>query len=219
MTSDTHKITDIQVQEKRKDRFSVFLDGQFAFGVDQNVLLQSGIAKGDELSAAQIQAILGLEEKKKARDKALRLLAVRARSEKEIMDRLKQAKYSVRIIEEVITELKRLKLLNDADFAVMFARNRVISKPTGEYMLKQELKAKGLSEKDIKQGIEAAFNEKPQTQQALELAIKIKARHRNQEEYKARKKVNDHLLRRGFSWDIVNDIMDKWNNLEEQVIE
>jgi len=213
------QVTDIQVQEKRKDRFSIFLDGEFAFGVDQDVLLQSGIAKGDVLTPAQVQAMIGLEERKKACDKALRLLAVRARSEKELTDRLRQAKYSVRIIEEVIAELKRLKLLNDSDFAVMFARNRVITKPTGEYMLKQELKAKGLSEEDIQHGLAAAFQEKPEQQQALELAIKLKARHRQEEENKARKKVNDHLLRRGFSWDIVNDIMDKWDNLEGQTLE
>ncbi|HPG41354.1 MAG TPA: RecX family transcriptional regulator [bacterium] len=213
------QVTDIQVQEKRKDRFSIFLDGEFAFGVDQDVLLQSGIAKGDVLTPAQVQAMIGLEERKNARDKALRLLAVRARSEKELTDRLRQAKYSVRIIEEVIAELKRLKLLNDSDFAVMFARNRVITKPTGEYMLKQELKAKGLSEEDIQNGLDAAFQEKPEQRQALELAIKLKARHRQDEEIKARKKVNDHLLRRGFSWDIVNDIMDKWDNLEEQTLE
>jgi len=211
--SDFRKVTDIQVQVKRKNRYSVFLDNEFAFGLDQDVLLKSGIAKGDELSAEQINKLQELEEKKKAKDKAIRLLAVRARSTQEIRDRLKQAKYTEQVIEWVVRELERLHLLKDSEFAVMFARNRMVTKPVGEFLLKRELKAKGLSAEDIQKGVEAAYMEISEVDFARKLAVKTKRKYRTLDEAKARQKTNDFLLRRGFSWDIVNDIMDNWERL------
>lgn len=210
-----HKVTDIQVQVKRNSRYSVFLDGEFAFGIDQDVLLRSGIARGDELSEEQINKILELEEKKNAKDKAIRLLAVRARSKKEIRDRLQQANFNEQVIEWVIAELERLELLNDSLFAVMYARNRMVTKPVGEFLLKQELKVKGLSEDDIQKGVKEAYLELSEGKIARNLAVKTKKKYRNLNEIKARQKTNDFLLRRGFSWDIVNDIMDNWENLTE----
>jgi len=214
--SDLRKVTDIQVQVKRNNRYSVFLDDEFAFGLDQDVLIKSGIAKGDELSEEQINKILDLEEKKKAKDKAIRLLAVRARSKKEIHDRLQQAKFNEQVIGWVVGELERLGLLNDAEFAVLFARNRMVTKPVGEFLLKQELRAKGLSGDDIQKGLLAAYEEVSEAKAARDLAIRAKRKYRNLDEIKARKKTNDFLLRRGFSWDIVNDIMDNWETLKDR---
>ncbi len=208
-------VTDIQVQVKRNSRYSVFLDGEFAFGIDQDVLLKSGIARGDELSEEQVNKILELEEKKKAKDKAIRLLAVRARSKKEIRDRLRQVNCNEQVIGWVIAELERLELLNDSLFAIMYARNRMVTKPIGEFLLKQELQAKGLSEENIQKGVQEAYLEVSEVKIARNLAAKTKRKYRNLDEIKARQKTNDFLLRRGFSWDIVNDIMDNWENLTE----
>jgi len=213
--SELRKVTDIQVQVKRNNRYSVFLDDEFAFGLDQDVLIKSGIARGDELSEEQIDKILDLEEKKKAKDKAIRLLAVRARSKKEIYDRLHQAKFSEQVIGWVVSELERLELLNDAKFAVMFARNRMVTKPVGEFLLKQELRAKGLSGEEIQKGVQAAYLEVSEAKVARDLAVRAKRKYRNLDEIKARQKTNNFLLRRGFSWDIVNDIMDNWELLTD----
>ena len=52
------KITAIEIQCKRKNRRSIFLDGEFAFGIDVEVLLRQGLGVGDELSQQQIDDIL-----------------------------------------------------------------------------------------------------------------------------------------------------------------
>ena len=211
--SQMRKITLIQLQAKRKDRYNVYLDGEFAFGLHQDVLLESGIAAGDELTAEQIDHILTLEDKKRAKEKALRLLAVRARSRKELSDRLRQAKFSIETIENTLHVLERLKLVNDAEFAVSFGRNRTVTKPSGSFLLRQELKVKGLNEEDIQKGLTAAFAEKSEADLAWELAVKSKKRYASQEELKAKKRVSDFLLRRGFQWDVVSDVIENWERL------
>jgi len=208
-----HKITSIQVQVKRKDRFSVFLDGEFAFGIHQDVLIKSGIAQGDELDSGQIEKILCLEERRAAKEKAMRLLAVRSRSNKEIADRLRQAKFPDDVIDWVIPELERVGLLNDFEFAKMFARSRMITKPVGEFLLRRELKQKGLSEEQIEKGVEEAYAETSEVKVAWTIAAKRKKRYLVLEEMKAKKRLSDFLIRRGFNWEIVKDIIGDWENL------
>ena len=212
--SRTKKITSIEIQAKRKDRFSIFLDGEFAFGIHQEILLKSGIARGDELDEKQIEQILSIEDEKKAKDKAFRLLAVRARSKKEIITRLAQAGFSERVISTVVEDLESHKFINDAEFATMFARSRMITRPVGVFVLRLELQQKGLTEEDIENGIEAAYKDIDEKSVAWELAKKRKKVVRKLEETKAKKRVSDFLLRRGFGWDIVKDIMEHWEQID-----
>jgi len=87
-------ITGITVQKKKKNRYSIFINDEYAFALDDDVLLKSGIARGDAVSPERVDQIIKLQENKHARDKATRLLAVRPRSKKEIMERLQQSKFS-----------------------------------------------------------------------------------------------------------------------------
>ncbi len=205
-------ITQIAIQQKRKNRCSIFLDDAYAFGLDQEVVLQFGLKKGDVLTEQQIENILLNEEKKRAKDRALNFLSYRDRSEKEIRTRLKNVGYDENIIEWVIYELKRLKFLDDERFAQSFAQTQMITRPAGEYFLKRELKQKGVAEELIEQTIEKTFEEKDQFSVALELAQQKKKRYKNIDEMKAKKRVSDFLLRRGFSWDVVSEVMEQWEH-------
>ena len=207
------KITSIERQAKRSDRYSVFLDGEFAFGIHEDVLIKSGIAKGDLLNETQIENIIEKETRRKAKEKSFRLLSVRARSRKELVDRLKMAKFSQPVIDSVLEDLEKLNLINDSDFAKIYARSRMVTRPAGEFLLRQELKQKGVSEKDVESGVEEAYREKSEQTLARELAVKRKKRLASVEETKAKKRMSDFLLRRGFSWDIVKDIIENWDNL------
>ena len=82
------QITSIEPQKKRSGRFNIFLDGEFAFGIDENVLVKNAIKKGQELSNVQIAKIIKDNELAKLFDKSLRFLSYRPRSEKETVDYL-----------------------------------------------------------------------------------------------------------------------------------
>ena len=77
--------------------------------------------------------ILLFDEKKKAKDRALNLLSYRDRSQKEIFDKLKSLNYEEHIVEWVIEELKRIKLIDDARFAVSFAKTKMVRSFGGLY--------------------------------------------------------------------------------------
>jgi len=208
------KITQIVIQKKRKNRCSIFLDDEYAFGLDQDVVVQFGLKKGDFLTDQQIDDILFNEEKKKAKDRALRFLSYRDRSEKEIRTKLKDVGYDDKIVEWVISELKRLRFIDDRRFALNYAQSQMLIRPKGEYVLKRELKQKGIDEELIDQTIEAIYQEKDQLAFALELAQRRKKHYKIDDEMKVRKRVSDFLLRRGFGWDIVSEVMELWDQFD-----
>ena len=207
-------ITQITVQKKRKNRCSIFLDDEYAFGLDQDIVLQFGLKKGDQLAEQQIEKILLNEEKKKAKDRALNFLSYRDRSEKEIRTKLKDVGYNEQIIDWVIKELKRLKFLDDKRFAQSYAQTQMITRPMGEYFLKRELKQKGINSELIEQTVEKVYEEKDQFSVAMELAQQRKKRYQNIDDMKMKKRVSDFLLRRGFGWDVVSEVLEQWENLE-----
>ncbi len=210
---ETKKITKIVVQKKRKNRCSIFLDEEFGFGLHQDIVLKYKLKKGDVLTTDQIEDILISEEKNKAKERAIKFLSYRDRSEKEMVTKLHQIGYDESIIDFVINDLKRAGLIDDERFARSYAQTKMITRPMGEYLLVRELKQKGVDEDLIDQTIESTYQEKDQQQIALELAQKKKKQLKNVEETKARKRVADFLLRRGFDWGIISDLFDRWDEI------
>ncbi len=203
------KVTKIEVQKKRTNRCNIYLDDEFAFGLDQDILLKFDLYKGRELSEADIEKILDSEEKKNAKDRAIKFLSYRDRSEKEIIDKLKEIGFHRDVIDCTLSELKRMKFIDDKRFAISFANTKMISKPVGEFLLRRELSAKGIEEEYIEQAVEQAYLEKDQETIALELAKNRWRRYKNLESYKAKKRISDFLLRRGFNWDVTSSVLER----------
>lgn len=206
-------ITKIVVQKKRKDRVSIFLNDEFAFGLHQDIVFQFALKKGDQLSENQIEEMLVSEEKKKAKERGLNFLSYRDRSEKEMRTKLKDVGFDESIIDWLIEDLKRLDLINDRKFALNFASSKLTIKPMGEFLLKRELFQKGIHPALIDETIEKVYSELSQQELACQLADKRKRMLNNIDEQKAKKRVSDFLLRRGFNWDIVSQVIEQWGDI------
>ena len=205
------QITKLEVQQKKKNRCSVYLDTVFAFGISVDLVVQFGLKKGRSLSEAEIADIQLEESKRHAKDRAIRFLSFRDRSEKEVVDKLRSLKLEDPVINWVMDELKRMQLIDDQRFARAFAQNKMITKPMGEYLLRRELTAKGITEVVAQQAIDQIYQEYEPVALAKELAIKQAKKNRRLEPVKLKKRVSDFLLRRGFGWDIIHDVMDELN--------
>lgn len=201
------KITAVEIQQKNKNRVSIFLDNDFAFGLDATIVAQHGLKKGDCLTKAQITHILLREERKRIKDRAYRYLAARAHSEKELTTKLVQKGFDKKLIDEVIAELKELNFVDDLAFAVSYARNRIIKKPIGEKLLRRELWQRGINEELVEKAVQEAYSAKTQTDLAKELVKGREARYANLEDWRTKKKLGDFLLRRGFDWDLVREVL------------
>lgn len=139
-------------------------------------------------------------------DRALRFLSYRPRSEKEITNFLKRKKVEPSIINKILQKLKEQDLVNDEEFAKWWIEQRQGSRPRGIRVIKMELKQKGISDELITSYQLLITNQLELAKKALEKKVKS---YRNLPREKAYRKLSQFLLRRGFDWDTVKEVIDE----------
>lgn len=162
---------------------------------DQRTL---ALREGDRVDEADLRHTLLLSQYPVALNRAVRLLAVRARSAYEIEKRLADACYLDDTVEMVLEKLKTLSLVNDETFAVQWARERS-ARQIGSARILYELRQKGVDETAAQQAVEALGSQK-QGESAAALAEKLLKRYRTHPAADARRKAMAAMLRRGYSY-------------------
>lgn len=144
--------------------------------------------------------------RQKTFDRAVNLLAFKARSVSEIRERLMEKNWaSAEIVDEVIEKLTFYGYLNDEAFAKSVASSQLRQKPVGRRVLEQKLKRKKLDKETVEEAIEKALEETPETDlidRAIARRLRLKGTPETRED---KKKFYDYLLRQGFSYDLVGD--------------
>lgn len=201
-------VTRIEAQKKRSYRYSIYLDGEFAFGLDREVLYENPLHTGDELSQSEIDKLLHQEEIAQAKGKALSLISYRARSVEEISERLSQKRFSESVISGVIEALVRAGLLDDRQFANAYIHTRMAQKPMSKRLLKKELRRKGIKDEIIQEAVENEYGDASEAEVAAQLADR-RRKNLPSDKKKAARRLSDYLRRRGFSWSVVRPIVDE----------
>ncbi len=188
------KITSIKQQIKRKGRYSVFVDEKYAFSLSEDALLESKLASGDELTAAQLKEFKKLSEDDKLYNQTLRYALLRLRSRWEMEFYLERKKASPDLAERILNKLSNAGMLDDEKFTQAFVADRRLLKPTSKRKLIAELRKKRISSEIIEQVV----NENPGSEQT---ALRdIVERKRRQAKYQDDEKLMQYLARQGFSY-------------------
>jgi regulatory protein len=137
-------VTAIQPNARRKSRLDVYLDGVAAGDLSRRVARERSLRPGVELSQQQFDAIVAEDRRRMALDTAVRMLARRPHSEREVRRRLKQRRLEESIIDATIERLREAKLLDDAEYARSFAEARDRTSPRSRRLLVQELRSAGV---------------------------------------------------------------------------
>ncbi|MCA1818137.1 MAG: recombination regulator RecX [Acidobacteria bacterium] len=145
-------------------------------------------------------------EKSRARtlQRAVKLLAAKPRSVEELRERLAEKESATEeAVEYAIKKLSEYGYLNDEQFAVSFAQSRVRQKPVGRQRLARDLKTKKLDKETAERALEKVYEETPE-EKLIDEAIARRVRLRGRPTTRAAtKSLFDHLLRRGFSYDLI----------------
>ena len=200
------QITAIKPQEKRKNRFNVYLDGQFALAISSELLVKEGLKVGQELSPQKTEELVTKDRLGRAQEQIYRFLCYRPRSEKEIHDYLGKKKLKDEEKEKIIKKLKEEKLIDDLEFARWFLEQRQTFRPKGSYALRQELRQKGIGEKIIDQVLPNKEEELSLAKKALVKAEKKYASFLGREK---KEKLMAYLRRRGFPWEAIKKAVDE----------
>ncbi len=204
-------ITKIERQKKDPSRRSVFIDGEFAFGVSLDGLVQFSLYEGRELSNTESEQLQQSVQEDDAKRTALKYLSRRPRTEKEIADYLAKKKYDHSTAQRVIGKLNGLHLLDDSEFARMFCRDKILRKPVGERVLRSALLRKGVNKEIIDAVMPEFFSYDAERELALTAGKKqytklLRSRSRI-EKLQLKNRLFNFLLHRGFDFDTVQYVV------------
>jgi regulatory protein len=197
-------ITALKFQQRNKERVSVYLDGEYAFGLAATEAAR--LRKGQTLSDGQIAALQAQDDRQRAFDQAVRFLSYRPRSRAEVERYLRGKKMAADVIADVVARLEQADYLNDEAFARFWVENRSEFKPRSRRALQYELRQKGLSSQAIDQVLDEAQDDEAAAWRAVEGRL---ARWAGMPRDALRQKLAGYLSRRGFNYEIISTIFER----------
>lgn len=197
------KVTAIETQ-KRSGRVNIYLDGIFAAGIDEKLLIDFNLYKDRELNDDEVKELKEAENLSKCLAKAYHFLSFRARSQAEMEKKLLE-KFSPDVVKDALRKLTNYNYINDKEFTRTWIETRKIGR--GKRMLAFELKNKGVAKEIIEEELTGLENDE-EFEHALSL-VRSKSKYQNLDRNEAYQKVGAFLSRRGYNYEIIKKVLDE----------
>lgn len=206
---------DVVTAIERSGRHNVLvtINEEIQLMLSRDIWAERPLSEGEELDFAEFSQWLLPRQYPEALNKAVALLAQRARSGGEIRQKLERAHYLEDTIDMVLYKLEKERLLDDEAFAREFAAS-CARRQMGKSRIRMELVRKGLP----RELIDRTMEELPQEEAddaAIRLAQKLLRRHNGEDTRKEMQKVLAAMARRGYSYEDSKEAIEAALQMEE----
>ncbi|HAA55305.1 MAG TPA: hypothetical protein DCE42_11150 [Myxococcales bacterium] len=204
-------ITRITTQRKDPTRASVYIDGEFVFGLPKEVIGKQSLQKGQVLNTEAQKALIKADQLMRAKIMTLEYISYKPRTEHEVRKKLKGKEFAAWIINDVVARFIDLGYINDESYARAYVRSRLKNQGYGPQRIRMDLKKKGVAEDLVEQGLETYQHD----DDALDTAKRHASRRwmnllqKERDPRKRSKKLMDFLVRRGFDFETTRNILDE----------
>ncbi len=199
---------------ERRGKARVFVDGEFWAEIDAAVAAERGLREGVALSLEELDEARVAGERALAMGRALNFLGYRARSEKEVGDRLRRYGYGEETVEGVVGRLKELGYLDDEDFARLAAREK--ARRYGPRRVSAELRRSGVDAEVARGAVEEAFAGGTESERARYAAARRYNRGGSTAEAR---RVYGFLMRRGYSAEVCAEVAREYREASDEAEE
>ena len=148
------------------------------------------------------------EQTKQAIITCLRLLAASPKSGQELRRKLADKGYSVESVDQALNDLKTQGVLDDAKYAKDLMTRLTLGKCVGRHKISFEFKRHGISKK-ISDELLGTLTNEDETGRALDQARLKWSSWSQLDPQKRKKRLYDFLIRKGYDFQIVQDILQK----------
>lgn len=193
-------ITSIRQQQKRTKRYSIFVDGSYAFSLSEPALLSSKITRGQEVNQEQFRELTLLASGDTLYNQVCRYVTLRLRTAWEVSQYLQRKQASPALITEILNKLSNVDLINDARYVQAYIHDRQLARPTSRRKISFELRKKHVADEII----EAVLGGDTTDQTALTALI---SRKRQQSRYQDDLKLMQYLSRQGFHYGDIKEAL------------
>ena len=203
--------------QKRKGRYNIFVDNEYAFSVSEKILTQFRLLKGTELTSEKIAQIKEAEADSKATELALNYLSYQPRTIAEVKEYLRGKEISKTTSDSAIADLEDLGYLDDDSFAKLFIKNNLRIGKDGQNSIRSKLRRKGIDENIIEDNLFEIADEAwiEAGQRLIHSLIHQQGKIASKE---IERKAKNKLLTHGFTNELINIIIGELNlqNDEEE---
>ena len=182
---------------ERRGKALVSVDGEVWAELDGAVAAEGGLREGVALSSEELYRVRLAGERPLAMGRAFNLLGYRARSEREMRERLGRYGYLDETVGGVILRLKDLGYLDDEEFARLKAREK--ARRYGPRRVSAELRQSGLGEDLARSVVEEEFAGREELGEARSAAAR---RYNGRGSDAEARRVYGFLVRRGYSAEV-----------------
>jgi regulatory protein len=196
-------VTAVERKRGRHGRVEVWIDGVSRIELARTMVTSRGLRPGRDIDAAEVDAMVATDARRTAFETAGAMLARRPHGERELRRKLAQRKHDQSVIDETVERLRTMKLIDDAEFARLWAESRDRASPRGRRMIAGELRARGIAAELARDAAaeidedDAAYRVASKRVRGLEIPSNPAFAER----------LASYLQRRGFSWDVVQRTM------------
>ena len=206
-------ITALRPRGAKGTSFAVELSSGLRLPLRSETVASLGLNVGDTVEADAILAWKREDDNRRAVEAGLNYISYRPRSSKEMADHLRKKSFDETACNHAVLRLLELGYLDDAAFARFWVESRETHRPKGPRALAWELRQKGIDAVIIEDVLARfASNE---TALARAAARKRAATLATDDPSKFRQKLGTFLTRRGFSYELVEQVVDAlWEERE-----
>jgi regulatory protein len=152
-----HTVTSVRPRG-RQQRWTVHLDGEPWIVVDADLRTKYALHEGEPVSPETRAQAMREAAQLAAHDRATRMLAARGRSARDLGRRLVGKGIGAAEAEKAVDRLRRVGLVDDARFAVHYARQKA-SAGHGRRRIAGELSRQGVDESHVRTALDDAFSD------------------------------------------------------------
>lgn len=183
----------IQKISERGSGVEIFISDSSPFFIMSDDYSGLDITSGEEISSEMYEKLKTLDEKTSAVKKSIDLLSISPQTEYLIKIKLMKRGFSAPAVSGALEYLSNKKLVNDREYAEQWISSRLKKNPSGPFVLKGMLSAKGVDRETADSVVNSFFTEETMHDLIIKQAEKLK-RKKDITEDKLIKK----LLSKGF---------------------
>lgn len=192
---------------KSKEVFEVVFEDETKLLLNYNIFEKYKVSVDMDFSENEIQEMKYFSDIERAKSRAINYISGKLKTKYEVRLKLKEKDFTEDIIDEVIDILEKEEYLNDRLYCEVFIEDKKQLNGYGKNKIKSLLIQKGVS-KSVFEDFLDEFEYEEEFDNALKMGIKKLNLLSNEEDiFKKKQKLINYLAYRGFSFDVINDVI------------
>jgi len=204
------ELLEIKEYGKNEGRQLLIFDDGTKLVASPDIIADFRLFAGKTLEPEELEDIKSAFSSGETRKRAERIIARRAMSKKELIDRLREKGESPENAEDAASWMEELGVINDREYASMVVRH-YSGKGYGRMRIRNELHRRGVG----KALWDGALEEMPKMDDTIDRFIRTKLMGMKADR-REKKRVSDALFRRGYSWDEINSAFRRYEESVEE---